>query len=222
MKILDVPQTGKLGLTVTFPSRYGLIRRTKVVPSNPNTYSQQVVRSNLTSAARAYDALQEVQQDAWIAAAGQYQSKASLGQSGPLTGLQLFVRINANLSQFGLDNVDAPPPVPVFDALAPQNLSITNTGGVIALKLTCPTSPGENTVIRAAAPQHSGVRRMPDTRILGTCPAPAQGSANITSLYTAKFGTPAVGQRIFVEAAIMQDGWYGPKRTFTALVPDAS
>jgi hypothetical protein len=222
MKILDVPQTGKLGLTVTFPSRYGLIRRTKVVPSNPNTAPQQDVRFNFTSAARAYDALTESQQDAWIAAAGQYQSKPSLGQSGPLTGLQLFVRINATLSQFGQETVDTPPAVPTFDALAPQALVITNTAGVIALKLTCPTSPGENTILRGSSPQKSGVRRTPDARILGICPAPVTGSATITSLYTARFGAPVAGQRIFIEAQLMQNGWYGPKRTFSALVPAAA
>jgi hypothetical protein len=222
MKILDVPQTGKLGLTVTFPSRYGLIRRTKVVPSNPNTYRQATVRTAFTSAARAYDALSEAQQNAWITAAGQYQTKPSLGQSGPLTGLQLYVRINATLTQFGLDNVDAPPAVPAFGDLSPQNLVITNTGGVIALKLTCPTSVGENTIVRASAPQKSGVRRMPDTRILGTCPAAVTGSATITSLYTAVYGAPVAGQRIFVECELMENGWFGPKRTFSALVPDAT
>src|SRR5512135_2534668 len=35
MKIKDVPQVGKLGLTVTWPGRYGLIRRILVTPRNP-------------------------------------------------------------------------------------------------------------------------------------------------------------------------------------------
>ena len=69
MKIIDVPQTGKLGLTVTYPSRNGLIRRAWVVPANPQTADQLVVRSRLASQAQAYDALTEAQQDAWIAAA---------------------------------------------------------------------------------------------------------------------------------------------------------
>ena len=106
MKILDVPQTGKLGLTVTFPSRNGLIRRSLVTPANPNTYRQLKVRSYFTASAHAYDALTTAQQNAWITAAGQYQSRATLGQSGPLTGLQLFVKQNAILRQFGQDPVD--------------------------------------------------------------------------------------------------------------------
>ena len=136
MKILDVPQTGKLGLTVTFPSRNGLIRRALVTPANPNSPAQLRVRAAFTQQAHRYDTLTTAEQNAWIAAAGQYQSRASLGQSGPLTGLQLFVKINSLLAQLGQDVVDAPPMLPSFANLAPQNLTITNTGGNVALKLT--------------------------------------------------------------------------------------
>jgi hypothetical protein len=44
---------------------------------------------------------------------------------------------------------DLPPVAPHFPTLAPQSLVITIPAGVIAVKLTCPTSPGENTVLRA-------------------------------------------------------------------------
>ena len=37
MRIKDIPQTGKLGLTVTFPGRNGLIRRTAATPRNPRS-----------------------------------------------------------------------------------------------------------------------------------------------------------------------------------------
>jgi len=42
----------------------------------------------------------------------------------------------------------APPDHPQFPDLAAQNLVITNTAGVIALRLTCATDPGENTIVR--------------------------------------------------------------------------
>ena len=219
MKILDVPQLGKLGLTVTFPGRYGLIRRSLVTPANPRTAAQLRVRSAFTAQAHRFDVLTALQQDAWSTAAANVRSKASLGQSGPLTGLQLFVKLNAMLALLGQDPVDAPPAVPAFGALAPQNLVITNTGGAIALKLTCPTSPGQNTLIRASAPQNSGIRRAPGLRILGMCPTPAQGSADITSLYSSRYGVPGVGTRIFVQANMVTDGWQSAAVQFSALVP---
>ena len=63
MKIQDVPQTGKLGLTVTWPGRNGLIRRILVTPANPRSDRQLVVRDLLSQQARRFDALTDAQQD---------------------------------------------------------------------------------------------------------------------------------------------------------------
>ena len=97
MKIQDIPQSGKLGLTVTWPGRNGLIRRTLVTPANPRTDRQLEVRDLLAQQARRFDTLTDAQQDAWNVAAAGYQSTHTLGQSGPLTGLQLFIRVNCKL-----------------------------------------------------------------------------------------------------------------------------
>jgi len=52
MKIQDVPQVGKLGLTVTWPGLNGLIRRTPVTPRNPRTGAQQVIACSAPWTAR--------------------------------------------------------------------------------------------------------------------------------------------------------------------------
>jgi hypothetical protein len=221
MKIQDIPQVGKLGLTVTWPARNGLVRRILVTPKNPRSDRQLEVRELLVQQARRFDALTDAQQDAWNVAANGFQSRPTLGQSGPLTGLQLFVRVNCKLGLLGQDAVDVPPAAPQFPALAPQGLVITNTGGVVAVKLTCPTNPGENTVLRASPPQNSAVRACRNFRIIGTCPVPAAGSADITGLYTAEFGAVPVGKRLFVQASTMVDGFESLPRQFQARVPAA-
>ena len=129
MKIIDVPQSGKCGLTVTFPSRNGLVRRAWVVPANPQSIAQLAVRARLATQASAYDGLTEAQQNAWIAAASTVQSKPRLGQSGPLTGLQLFVRLNANLTRVGEPALTTPSDRPTFDANIATGLELTNWGG---------------------------------------------------------------------------------------------
>ena len=101
--------------------------------------------------------------------------------------------------------MDVPPALPEFGTLAPQNLVITNAS-----------------VLRASAPQGSGTRRPVTWRVLGMCPTPAQGSADITSLYTARFGAPPAGKRVFIKAQIMQDGYFGPTGQFSARVPVSS
>jgi len=221
MKIQDIPQVGKLGLTVTWPARNGLVRRILVTPKNPRTDRQLEVRELLVQQARRFDALTDAQQDAWNVAANGFQSRPTLGQSGPLTGLQLFVRINCKLGLLGQDAVDAPPVAPQFPSLAVQSLVITNTAEVIAVKLACPSNPGESTVLRASPPQNSAIRACRNFRIIGICPAPTDGSADITALYTAEFGAVPVGKRLFVQASTMVNGFESLPRQFQARVPAA-
>jgi hypothetical protein len=103
MKIQDIPQVGKLGLTVTWHGRNGQVRRILAIPKNPRTDRQLEVRDLLLQQARRFDALTDVQQNAWNVAAAGFHSTPSLGQSGPLTGLQLFVRVNCKLGLLGQD-----------------------------------------------------------------------------------------------------------------------
>lgn len=95
-------------------------------------------------------------------------------------------------------------------------------GGTIALKLTCPTDPGDNTIVRASKSVSAGRQSWDDFRIIGTCPAPDQGSADITDLYTARFGAPTVGSKVYVQVNQFVDGWESVPRTYVGIVPEAS
>ena len=156
MKILDIPQSGKRGLNVSQDGPFGQISRATGRVANPRTPSQMAVRENMGRVAARWRALQEIQRVAWMAAAKEAMSNPRLDQSGTLSGFLLFTKINCTLAQFGQAQVDAPPDHPQFPALAAQNLVITNTAGVIALKLTCPTDPGDNTIVRGSAPHQPG------------------------------------------------------------------
>jgi hypothetical protein len=222
MKIYDIPQSGKRGLNVSQNGQFGQISRAACPVANPRTPSQMAVRDNLSRIAAQWRGLQETQRAAWMAAAQDVMSNPRLNQSGSLSGFLLFTKINCTLAQFGLDQVVAPPVRPEFPALAPQNLVITNTAGAIALKLTCPTSPGENTIIRAAKPLSQGRETCSNYRIIGTCPAVVQGSADITSIYSARYGAPPAGTKVYVQASQVVNGWESLPRTFWAIVPAAS
>ena len=219
MKILDIPQSGKRGLNVSQDGQFGQISRAAGRVANPRTPSQLTVRDNLTRVSARWRALQEIQRAAWMAAAKNCLSNPRLNQSENLSGFLLFTKINCTLAQFGQDQVDAPPAQPLFPDLAPQNLVITNTGGAIALKLTCPTSPGQNTIVRGATPLSQGREVCNDFRVLGMCPTPAQGSSDITSLYTARYGAPPVGTKVYVRVNQLVDGWESIGRSFWAIVP---
>lgn len=222
MKILDIPQSGKRGLNVSQAGQFGQVSRVLAIPSNPRTAAQLNIRAIMTRVSGAWRALEEAQRAAWMAAAKNVMSTSRLGQSGPLSGFQLFTKINCTLAQFGQEQVDAPPPRPLFPELAPQELVIGNAAGVISLKLTCPADPGDNTIVRASAPLSQGRESCRDFRVLGTCPAPLQGAADITALYTARYGAPPVGTKVFVQVNQLIDGWEDLPVTFTGIVPAAA
>ena len=222
MKILDIPQSGKRGLNVSQAGQFGQISRALAIPSNPRTPAQMGVRNILSRVAARWRALQQVQRTAWVAAAKEAKSNSRLGQNGALSGFLLFTKINCTLAQFGQEQVDAPPARPQFPDLAPASFTITNTAGVIALRLGCPTEPGENTIVRGSAPVSQGRETSDSFRVLGMCPAPAQGSANITGIYTARYGVPPVGKKVFVQVNQFVDGWEDLPVTFSAIVPAAN
>jgi len=219
MKIFDIPQSGKRGINVSQNGRYGQISRALVIPANPQTQAQQNIRSKFAAAATGWDNLTEAQRTAWVNAAAQRQTKPRCGQSGPMTGLQFYVEINATLAIYGLPTVDTPPATPQFPQLAPQNLVISNVGNVVTLKLTCPADPGTNTCVDACSPCKPGIRVNKNYRAIGVCPAPVQGAADITAQYTAEFGAPVAGQKVFVRACTMVNGFKSVPAVFSGIVP---
>jgi hypothetical protein len=222
MKIKDVPQVGKLGLTVTWPGRNGLIRRILVTPRNPRTTAQLIIRQNLATQASAYDQLTDAEQEAWVATAAQIQSKPTLGQSGPLTGLQLFTKVNCARLAIGGTPVSAPPARPEFSPLPIDGLEVTNVAGAIAIRLHTTDAPPDGTMLRACPPQKSGCRRGISYRLLGTLDSPVSSYITITSAYTSRFGVPAIGNRVFVSVNANVNGYEGVPLTFSARVPAAS
>ena len=219
MKILDIPQSGKRGLYVSQNGRYGQISRILAIPANPRTTDQLNVRQHLASFTQAWRGLEPNQRTAWTTAAKSRQSRPRLGQSGPLTGEQFFVQINCNLATMGAGSKLSPPAQVSFPTLVPSALEITNTQGVIAIKLVCGDDPTEYTLIRASAPQSAGRNVCSDFRLLGECPQPVQGKADITTLYVNKFGSPPAGKKIFVRVNQMIDGYEDIPRQFEAIVP---
>ena len=222
MIIRDVPQSGKLGLTVTFQGRTGLTRRTLVTPSNPRSTSQMAVRSALATMAAGYDQLTDAQQQPWITAAANYKTRSRLGQNGPLTGLQLYTKINCALAAIGESSVSIPPSAPAFTGSNVDALEISNTSGAIKLELHTSDAPPEGTMLWAAAPQNSGVRRAPGMVLLGTLNTPANGKVDITSAYVGRFGAPPVNSRVFVAVQQNVNGFQAPATQFNGRVPAAA
>lgn len=71
--------------------------------------AEPAIRGIFGAVSQRWRTLTEAQRLAWIAVAATILSKPRLAQCGPLTGLQLFVKVNVCLAYRGLPQVDLPP-----------------------------------------------------------------------------------------------------------------
>ena len=222
MKILDIPQSGKRGLNVSQGGRCGQISRALVIPANPRTENQLNRRQVLGTMAHNWRTITEQQRIAWNTAAKTTQSRARLGQSGPLTGAQLYIKVNCNLTIVSEPTVATPPAVPAFESNVVNGIELTNPGGVVAIKLACAGDSAAFNLVWASPPQSAGRFAVNDFYYLGELPEIVGGKANITALYTAKFGAPAAGQKVFVRSKQMLDGYEDLPHQWSDIVPAAS
>ena len=221
MKIIDVPQSGRLGTFVSYKTRYGQFRRPYVIPSDPKTPAQLRHRRNMGHAAAHWRTLTDIQRAAWIAFAAQLHSRSLLGKSGTLAGFNLYIRINANLADIYEPQVVDPPDYAQFSPNLVGDLGITNTGGVIALKLIVPAVPTRHTLVLATKPLSAG-RSFPGRFIcLGLLPEPVGGISDITELYKVLYGLPPANARVFIQTVQQINGWKDIPKQTTAVVPPA-
>src|SRR5208283_6060338 len=116
--------------------RYGQSRRPLIIPHDPRTPAQLYVRELLGRVASRWRGLTDGQRGSWTAKGRHIQSRPRLGQSGYLTGCQLFSQINFNLAYLNEPMVVEPTDRPVFNTNPVGELVIANTAGVIGLKLS--------------------------------------------------------------------------------------
>lgn len=220
MRELTNPQSGKQGVTVSVTTRYGQVRRSRIVPKNPRTPAQVRIRSNLGRISSRWRALTEEQRVAWRAAARKAASRRRLGKSSYLTGSQFFIKINSARAAIGLGLLVDPPEYPGFGANPVGDLVILNNRGEIALKLRVSGTSEAAIIVLGIGPRSAGVSYAWNFVTLGLLPAPTDGFSDITDLYVARFGVPKVGMRVFIRTRQQINGWEdAPKQTFADVPP---
>jgi len=219
MKILDIPQSGTSGVSVSVQSRFGQFRRALVVPKDPRTNDQVRVRSALGRISGFWNKLTEEQRHVWILRASEERSHPRLGKNGHLTGQQLFVKVNCILASVGKPMVTIPPNRPQFPANPVGALSITHSNGAIGLRLSVSRIPAADIIVRGAAPCNAGVSFVRHFRILGLLPDPVARDSDISEMYVKLFGIPREGSRVFIRTNQEIDGWEDSLKQTTAIVP---
>ena len=191
------------------------------MPTQPNSAAQSAAKNRFTIASAAWRGLTDVQRAAWNAFADSFTVTNSLGAQIHLTGAQCFVKVNCINSLVGDAAVLVPPALPAFVANVATGINTLTAAPVF--KLTAVAPAGNTKILLYASPQLSaGVTYNGKWSFIGLLPAPAAGVSDIEALYSAKFGVPILGKRIFVLAIQSQAGMQDHGVHYTGVVAAGS
>lgn len=218
MKILNYPSSGSYQSLTFSRNRNGQYVRTRAIPVNPSTTFQQAVRARLTTAAQDWRELTALQREGWATLGEQITRTDSLGQGYTLTGFQAYVLINNNrLAAAEAKVSDAPahlPPDPILSVTA----TITAATYSVAWTPT-PLLAGEK-LFCSCSPQRSAGRNFEgDYRLILVSAAAAASPLVVFTAFTARMGTPLVGNKIFTSVQRYLNGFLStPISTSTIVV----
>lgn len=197
MKILAEPRSGSYqGLTAS-RNRFGQYMRSRATPVNPNSTAQGVVRARLSANSAAWRALTDAQRAGWEGLGSQMSRTDSLGQTYTLNGFEAYCSINNNNAAAGNAVVSDAPSLETPSVVA--TLAITLTAASFSLAYTpTPLATGERLFVYASPQRNAGRQFEGDLRLIHVSAAAAASPANILSAYTARFGVPVVGNKVFL------------------------
>lgn len=190
----------KLNGSVFARNRGGAYVRTKVTPLNPQSVAQVAARNLLTGLAQGFRSLSQPQITAWNEAVSQWQTTDIFGDLVSPTGLALYVRLNANITNAGGTPISSPPAPVGADSLTTLELTATVTGDVFDIDFTPAAVPANHTMyIESTTMLSPGINNANSRfRFIGTAGAAATSPFDAYGFQSAKFGSLVAGQKAYV------------------------
>lgn len=217
MKVLKAPQSGSQAGTTAGRNRFGQYERSRAIPVNPSSAAQGLVRARMATNSAAWRSLTAAQRAGWSSLGLSMVRSDSLGQSYTLQGNQTYASVNNNRALTGLAPISDAPAIatPVNIITATMTLSAT------AMSLAYTVTPlGAATYLALfASPQRSAGRSFEgDCRFVKLSAAAAASPLIALTEYTAKFGVPVTGNRIFFVAVAITLGFESGPFAFSQVV----
>lgn len=188
---------GKIGGHVASKNRAGAYLRTKVTPTNPNTVAQVQARNILASISQMWQTLTDSQRSGWNDAVKEWGTTDIFGDIKNPSGINLFVKINANLINVGFSQLlDAPrkmevPSVVITTAI----LNITNDD--LSIVFDNFSADGVRVLTRATPTLSPGVSFVKSQfRVIGN-ETVGSGRFSLLGAYGAKFAMPLAGANVY-------------------------
>lgn len=206
MKYLNYPGSGSLAGTTFSRNRFGQYQRTRAIPVNPSSSFQVAVRARMATNAAGWRSLTAAQRTGWADLGAQMTRTDSLGQSYTLDGFMAYCSLNNNRLAAGdaviSDAIVLAEPTPLL------TITPTLTSASFSLAYTATPLPAATRLFWYAGPQRSAGRTFEgDTRLISVTAAAAASPTNLLAAYTARFGAPVTGSRIFVAGVTYNAGF---------------
>jgi hypothetical protein len=191
---------GKVGGHVVSKNRAGSYIRTKVTPANPNTSYQAEARNRLSNLSTAWGALDAAERLAWNNAVEHYKKTDIFGDLKNPAGFNLFQRINNNLAQIGVAQIDTPALPAEMPVIISGVLTATHASTIEVTFDTDPVFTACDMAVDATpalTPGKSYVKS--EFRRIGKYSAVDAHVLDLSDEYDDKFGAVgAAGQNVFI------------------------
>ena len=202
---------GKIGGHVASKNRSGAYMRTKVTPANPSTTAQSTARSLLSSLSQSWSGLSQYERLAWINAVKDYSTTDIFGDIKNPSGSNLYIKINANLSNIGLDPISVPLPKVEVPSTLITNAILHTATGILDLLFSDGNANGNEVLIRATAPLSAGVSFVKsELRVIGHGEITG-GTLLLPDSYVPKFGNISNNSNVHISVQLVMNN--GQKST---------
>jgi len=197
-----VEGSGKLGGHVYYKGKGDAVIRTLARAKNPQTRSQQTIKSRFTKLTQDWSNLTEVQRQSWNQATSSFSRKNRFGDVVFLTGKNLYNALNAQRLIIGLPILVMAPLPTTIDAAIITQASILLRSEIFIIR---GDFAGSTKYVVLATPSLSqGISNFKDKfRIIGVGITDSNGR-DITGFstqydaYVNVFGVPIKGSKVFI------------------------
>jgi hypothetical protein len=141
----------------------------------------------------------------------------SLGQTLTLNGFGAYCSVNNNNLNAGNAVVSDAPAIVTPGTLTTYTLTLSAASVSLAYTAT-PLPAGTRLFVYASGQKSAGRNFESDVRLLNVSTAAAASPAVLTTAYTAKWGVPIAGNRVFFILRLYAGGFLGAPQAFSQVV----
>lgn len=164
------------------------------------------MRGRLSVNAAAWRALTDAQRAGWEGLGSQMVRTDALGQSYTLNGFGAYCSVNNNNLAAGNAVVSDAPGLLTPSTVATATVTLTAASFSIAYTPT-PLDTGQRLFAYCSPQRNAGRSFEGDLRLVHVSAAAAASPANVLAAYTARFGVPVVGNKVFISLHVYDTGF---------------